>query len=238
MIRSVVRSLLALAVLGALTGAAAASDLVVVSVHGVKLEPGATVDGAQALKLLDGQQVTFLASSGEVVRIDGPFEGTPDSQVKDASGGGNSASAIAALLTERNARTSEVGVVRGENEVKLPDPWLVDVSHPGTSCVIAGRPVVLWRSQDLGATQVSIAPADRSWSVSGNWPAEKDRLAMPSTLPLQDRTSYVINVGGKLAPVSVRVIPATVSNDVMRASWMAEVGCDNQADALLAMMKK
>jgi hypothetical protein len=238
MMRPVVRSLLALAFLGALSGAAAASDLVVVSVHGVKLESGATVDGSHSIKLLDGQQITFLSSSGQVVRIDGPFDGTPDSRVGNATGGGDSASAIAALLTERNARTSEVGVVRGENEVKLPDPWVVDVSHPGTSCVIAGRPVVLWRSQDFSATQVSIAPADRSWSVSGSWPAEKDRLTIPSTLPLRDRTSYVINVGGKLAPVSVRVIPATVSNDVMRASWMAEVGCDNQADALLAMMKK
>jgi hypothetical protein len=41
-----------------------------------------------------------------------------------------------------------------------------------------------------------------------------------------------------MAPVTMRLIPAAVSNDVMRASWMAEVGCDNQANALLAMLKK
>jgi hypothetical protein len=98
--------------------------------------------------------------------------------------------------------------------------------------------VVLWRSADLSATQVTIAPADRSWSVSGNWPAQADRLSMPQTLPLKDRTSYIISLGGKMAPVTVRVIPASVSNDAMRASWMAEVGCDNQANALLASLKK
>jgi len=90
----------------------------------------------------------------------------------------------------------------------------------------------------MGATQVTISPADRSWTVSGNWPANADRLSMPANLPLRDQTSYVLNVGGKLAPVTMRLIPASVSNDVMRASWMAEVGCDNQANALLAMLKK
>ncbi len=228
--------LLSLALVAGCAGAAAASELVVVSTHGLRLTPGQTVDGSQSIKLDDGQQVTYLAANGQVIEIDGPFDGTPDSQVKN--GGGDAASAVTALLTERQARTSEVGVVRGENEVKLPDPWVVDVSHPGTSCVIPGQPIVLWRSDEMAATQVSIAPADRSWSVSGSWPAAADRLAMPQTLPLRDRTSYVINVGGKLAPVTVRVIPASVGNDVMRASWMAEVGCDNQASALLAMLKK
>ena len=44
--------------------------------------------------------------------------------------------------------------------------------------------------------------------------------------------------GGKLAPVTMRLIPASVENDAMRASWMAEVGCDNQANALLKMASK
>jgi hypothetical protein len=145
---------------------------------------------------------------------------------------------VTALLTERHARTSEVGVVRGDADVKLPGPWVVDVTHPGTSCVVSGRPVVLWRSDNLSQTQVSIAPADRSWSVSGMWPAATDQLQMPANLPLRDRTSYVINVGGKPAPVTLRLIPGAVDNDVMRASWMAEVGCDNQANALLAALKK
>ena len=228
--------ILSLAFAAGIAGAASASELVVVSTHGLRLTPGQTVDGGQPIKLEDGQQVTYLAADGQVIEIDGPFDGTPDSQVK--GGSGDAASAVTALLTEHQARTSEVGVVRGDNEVKLPDPWVVDVTHPGTSCVIPGHSVVLWRSEDLSETQVSIAPADRSWSVSGDWPASADRLAMPDSLPLRDRTSYVINVGGKLAPVTVRVIPASVSNDVMRASWMAEVGCDSQANALLAMMKK
>jgi hypothetical protein len=217
-------------------GPAAASELIVVESHGVRLTPGQPVDGAKPLPLLEGQQVTLLSSSGQVIRLEGPSEAAPDTQVK--GGGSDVKSAVTALLTERKARTSEVGVVRGENDVKLPNPWVVDVTHPGTSCVEAGKPVVLWRSGDLSETQVSIAPADRSWSVSGHWPANADQLSMPANLPLRDQKSYVVNVGGKPAPVRMRIIPASVTNDAMRAGWMSEVGCDNQANTLLALLAK
>jgi hypothetical protein len=237
MIRPIAFSGLALVVFAFAGREAAASNLIVVESHGLHLSPGEAIDGSKPLALTDGQQVTLLSSTGQIVKLEGPSQAAPDSQVTGT--GGDQASAVTALLTERQARTSEVGVVRGENEVKLPDPWVVDVTHPGTSCVTYGRPVVLWRSnEELGQAPVAISPADRSWTVSGTWPAAADRLQMPANLPLRDRTSYVISVGGAMAPVTMRLIPAAVNNDVMRASWMAEVGCDNQANALLAMLKK
>jgi hypothetical protein len=218
----------------AAAGSAGAAELVVVESHGIRLTPGQPVDGAKPLTLLDGQQVTLLSASGQVVHLEGPSDAPPDSQVKGS--GSDVKSAVTALLTERKARTSEVGVVRGESDVKLPNPWVVDVTHPGTSCVEVGKPVVLWRSGDLSDTQVSIAPADRSWSVSGHWPPNADQLSMPANLPLRDQKSYVVTVGSKPAPVTLRIIPASVTNDAMRAGWMSEVGCDNQATALLAML--
>jgi hypothetical protein len=236
MTRSIVLAGLSCVLLALGARQAAAADLVVVEAHGVRLTPGQAVDGSAPLSLLDGQQVTLLSSSGQIVKLEGPSEVPPDSQVK--GGSTDMSSAVTALLTERRARTSEVGVVRGEADVKLPEPWVVDVTHPGISCVVAGRPVVLWRSDDLSQTQVSIAPADRSWNVSGTWPAANNRLQMPASLPLRDQTSYIINLGGKPAPVTLRLIPSAVANDVMRASWMAQVGCDNQANALLAMLKR
>ena len=236
MTRPIVLAGLSLALLAVGAGKSAATDLVVVEAHGIRLTPGQAVDGTVPLSLKDGQHVTLLSSSGQIVKLDGPSDTPPDSQVR--GGSTDVSSAVTALLTERRARTSEVGVVRGENDVKLPEPWVVDVTHPGTSCVVTGRPVVLWRSDDLSRTQVTVAPADRSWAVSGTWPASADRLQMPATLPLRDQTSYIVNVGGKMAPVTMRLIPAAVENDVMRASWMAEVGCDNQANALIAMLKK
>ena len=229
--------LASLVLLATASGAATASELVVVESHGLRLTPGQAVDGSKPLSLLDGQTVTLITATGQIVKLEGPSEAAPDSGVK-AGASTDVSTAMAALITERRVRTSEVGVVRGENDVKLPDPWVVDVSHPGTSCVQAGKPVVLWRVQDLRETPVAFAPKDRSWNVSGTWPASTDRLSMPATMPLRDNWDYIVDLGGKLAPVTVRLIPPTVDNDAMRAGYMNEVGCENQLNALLAAWQK
>jgi hypothetical protein len=218
-------------------GPAMADELVVVEAHGgIHLAPGATIDGAKTLSLEDGQTLTLLASDGEVLTLEGPYAGTPQSGVKNS--GADLRTAIAALATARAARASEVGVVRGENDVRLPDPWVVDVTHPGTSCVEPGAPVVLWRQGSLDAVDVTFSPADQSWHEHGTWPAGTDRVALPASMPLRDRTDYVVNLGRRFAPVTIRLIPASVNNDAMRAGYMNAMGCGNQVGALLALYQK
>jgi hypothetical protein len=228
--------LLTVAALALVGRAAAAADFVVIDADGIRLPAGQSINGAQPLKLEDGQAVTLLSQDGQTIHIDGPSSAAPDSLAK----GGNAdvTSAMAALITESRARTNEVGVVRGQGEVKLPDPWVVDISHPGTSCVRQGEPVVLWRSAPLSQATVAFAPKDRSWNVTGTWPANADRVTLPATMPLKDNWDYVIEVSGRTAPVTVRLLPKSVNNDAMRAGYMREVGCGNQLNALLAAYQK
>ena len=215
---------------------AGAAELVVVEAHGIRLAAGTAVDGAKPLSLEEGQSVTLLSTSGQVVTLEGPLAVAPDDNFK--GGSSDMAAAIRALASARSARTSEVGVVRGENDVKLPDPWLVDVSHPGTVCVRPGQPVVLWREPPLAEVKVIFSPKDQSWHESGVWPARADRLQLPANMPLRDYTDYVIDLNGRLAPVTLRLIPQTVNNDAMRIGFMEQLGCGNQAGALLAAYQK
>jgi hypothetical protein len=230
--------LFAAAAIVALGGPGArAAQFVVVKAEGLRLAPGTPVDGSKPLSLEDGQELTLLTASGRVLTFDGPSTVTPDSGLTSADGG-DLKTAMAALITERKVRTSEVGIVRGDHDVKLPDPWVVDVTHPGISCVEPGKPVVLWRSGDLTAAPVVFSPKDQSWHVSGTWPAAADRLALPASMPLRDFTDYVVDVDRRLAPVKVRLIPRAVNNDAMRVGYMIGVGCDDQANAILATWQK
>jgi hypothetical protein len=231
-----IRILLTVAALAFVGRAAMAGNFVVIEADGIRLPAGQTVNGAQPLKLDDGQAITLLSEDGQTVHIDGPSNASPDSLAK----GGNAdvKTAMAALITESHARTSEVGVVRGQGEVRLPDPWVVDISHPGTSCVRDGEAVVLWRSAPLTAADVAFAPKDRSWNVHGTWPANADRVTLPANMPLKDNWDYVVEVAGRAAPVTVRLLPKSVNNDAMRAGYMREVGCGNQLTALLSSYQK
>lgn len=231
-----IRGLLTVAALAFVGHAAAAADFVVVEADGIRLPTGQSVNGAQPLKLEDGQAVTLLSQDGQTIHIDGPSSAAPDSLAK--GGSTDVPTAMKALITESHARTSEVGVVRGQGEVRLPDPWVVDITHPGTSCVRDGEAVVLWRGPPLTVATVAFAPKDRSWNVSGTWPANADRITLPANMPLKDDWDYVVEVGGRAAPVTVRLLPKSVNNDAMRAGYMREVGCGNQLSALLAVYQK
>lgn len=221
---------LAALTLGATPGLAA--DLVVVESRGIDLKPGTQIDGEKPLVLKDGQVVTLISPSGEIIKLHGPTNAAP----APASGGSSVdvKGALKTLVTQELADNSELGVVRGAVDDPVPpEPWLVDVTHDGTRCLPTNSPIVFWRPGGGGSAPITIAPYDRSWLVRADWRAGSDRLPIASTVPLRTRSTYVVRVGKKEAAITLNMIPAAVSNDAMRAAWMIEVGCVSQVKSLL-----
>ncbi len=211
---------------------AAAADLVVVTSRGVNLKAGQAVDGAQPLVLKEGQQVELIAPTGQLIKLHGPWDKPPIAQ--GAADAPDASAALKALLTANLARSESVGVVRGAPaQVVPPDPWLLDVTHVGIRCVPENRQVVFWRPNRGGAAAVTIEPYDRSWRARAQWPAGADRMAVPASLPLANRSTYIVGLNGKDIPITLVTVPAAASNDAMRAAWLMQQGCDAQAQALL-----
>jgi len=215
-------------------GQAAAADLVVVESRGADLKPGQAVDATKPLTLKEGQQVILISPAGKTIKLRGPWDRPPLGDAADTSP--DVAAALNALITQKLARSDKVGVVRsgGDGEVVPPEPWLLDVTHVGNRCLPENSPVTFWRpAGGNGATRLVVTPYDRSWQARAEWPAGADRLVVPRTLPLHNRATYIVTVGGKETAITLITIPAAVSNDAMRAGWMIEAGCDPQAQALL-----
>jgi hypothetical protein len=78
-------------------------------------------------------------------------------------------------------------------------------------------------------------PDDRSWRAQANWPAGSDHLPASADAPVHGGATYVVSVDGAESAVTVNTLPAVLTNDSMRAAWMAEKGCEAQAEALLNM---
>jgi len=223
--------LLVLFLLGAQT-AEAMVPLVVVDVRGVKLTPGQSVDGSQPITLLEGQQLSLISPTGKLIKLRGPYAEAP---VKDeATEKADVGAAMQALLTQKVARADRAGVVRGQaGQVVPPEPWLLDVTHPGNRCLPAGGRITFWRPEGGVEESLVTTPADRSWRAQAVWPAQDDRLMLPSSVPLPSRSSYVVKLGKKEVMLTLLTLPAALDNDAMRAAWMMEKGCDSQAVALL-----
>lgn len=212
--------------------ASRAADLVVVEARGIDLKPGAQIDGEKPLLLKDGQVVTLISPSGEIIKLHGPMNAAP----APAQGGSSVdvQGALKTLVTRELADNSELGVVRGAADDPVPpQPWLVDVTHDGTRCLPQDNPIVFWRPGGGGADTVTIAPYDRSWVARADWDSGSDRLAIGDRVPLRSRATYLVRIGKKEAAITLIMIPAAVNNDAMRAAWMIEVGCVAQVKSLL-----
>ncbi len=224
------RSLFAAAGILLLAAAPAqAGQLIVVEARGVSLAPGSQVDNSKPLVLKQGQHVTLISQSGATIVIDGPND-KPPSQM--GQGGLSLGTKLAALATELGERTGEVGTTRGTANAKLPDPWLIDASRAGTVCLREGQTPVFWRAQTNTTAALSVMPDDRSWKVTTEWPAGEDRLPVETNIPMHGGATYFVSVDGAEKAIAVSAVPASLSNDAVRAAWMADKGCEAQAEAL------
>ena len=208
-----------------------AVDLVVAEARGIGFKPGATLDAAKPLVLKEGQHVTLIAPNGATLKLDGPYNQAP---AADPQQGTSLQTKLAALVTQRQARLGEVGTTRGIAPVKLPDPWVLDATHAGNVCLMDGHKPVFWRGDASHEAMLTVMPSDRSWKAKTRWPAWHERLPVSATdVPLHGNATYFVAVDKNETAMTVKAVPAVLSNNSMRASWMAEKGCEAQAEALL-----
>ena len=211
---------------------ARAAELVVIEATGTSLKAGQTIDDRERLVLKDGEQVSLVGEDGNVRKLRGPYDRAPGA----ASEGGVEISKALAALT--SGQRSEYGVIRSKvDNVNLPTPWVVDVTHSGKVCVRPGSAVVFWRQQAAGAVKLRILPADRSWRAEAEWPAGASQLTAPSNFPIGDRQTYLVDAGGTSATITLVQVPASLSTDRMRAAWMLEKNCLSQTKALILTMQ-
>lgn len=222
----------ALALAGAMAaGAAAAAPLVVIEARGGNLKPGMKIDSAKPIALKEGERLTVIGPDGKAVTLRGPFSGAPMAR---AGGATDPRSALAALISTRNARTSSVGVVRGGTDAApLPEPWLIDVSRSGDRCLKTGERPVWWRPASATAQVLTVMPIDRSWRADVRWKAGQQRMTPPPLGRQDEQTVLVLRDGGEEHVVRINRVPADLPNQFVLASWMLEKGCIQQADALL-----
>jgi hypothetical protein len=228
---------LTLALLGvSLTSSADAAVLVVAEARGIALKPGATLDSTKPLTLKQGQHVTLISETGSTLKLDGPYDRPP---VAGAAGGGVGLNqTMAALVTQRTARAGEFGVTRGTVLADLPDPWVLDATHSGNVCVLENGTPTFWRPDSKAVAALAVAPVDRSWNAKAQWPVGQDRISVTTDVPMKAGETYVVTFNGTESAVTIVQVPASLTNTDMRAGWMANRRCEQQAQALLKTASK
>jgi hypothetical protein len=231
-------SRIALALLGSvlMVQQASAAMLVVAEARGIALKPGAQLDSTKPLTLKQGQHVTLISETGSTLKLDGPYNQPP------AAGGGGGGvglnQTLAALVTQRQARAGEFGVTRGTVLAEIPEPWVLDATHSGNFCVQENGTPIFWRPDAKATVAFTVAPVDHSWIAKADWLAGQDRLAVTTDVPMRAGDTYVVTINGTESAVTLVQVPASLSNTDMRAGWMANRRCEQQAEALIKTASK
>jgi len=223
-------ALVSLVLLAGACISANAANLVVIEARSIALRPGQTVDSTKPLVLKEGQHVTLISPTGATIKLDGPYEKAPDADQTRAVPVANT---LALLVTQRQARVGEVGTTRGSAPSVLPDPWVLDASRAGTVCLREGTEAVLWRPDPARDSELTVAPADRSWRAEAHWPAGTDRIMVQAPALIRGGATYLVTLNGTQSAMKVENVPPILSNDPMRVAWLAGKGCEAQAEALL-----
>jgi hypothetical protein len=213
------------------SGEVQAAQLVVAEARGIGLNPGTILDSEKPLILKQGQHITLISDTGATIKLDGPYDRAP---AAGPAGGVNLSQTLAVLVTQRQARLSEYSTTRGAAPSKLPDPWLVDVTHSGNACLLESHSPVLWRPETKSTSVLTIMPGDHSWKAQVKWSVGQDHLPLTSGVPMHAGATYIVTYNNVESAITMTLVPAILANDSMRAAWMVEKGCETQAEALLA----
>lgn len=211
-----------------------AAKMVVMESRGSTLKIGESVESSVPLSLKEGERLTLIGPDGKTVTRRGPYSGPI---LPPSAGTPDSKQALAVLIATRDARTSSIGVIRaGTDAVKIPTPWLVDVTRSGPRCLMEGELPILWRPESAAQQPFVIFPADRSWRADFVWQANEQSLRMPPLARFQGVTNLLVNINQQEFAISFSIIPKTVDDPAVLTAWMLEKGCVQQADALLRMI--
>lgn len=212
---------LAVAVVALATSSASVATVLVVRAAGPSAKvypPGKALPEGAKVQLQQGDSLMLLNPTGaRTLRGPGTFPI------------GSSSEGLAAAANRR-ARFS---AMRSADIPLNPSPWNLDVTQSGKLCVASPSKLTLWRPQKDDAVKLTISGGGAERTI--DWPAGKDTIAWPATLPITAGAEYQLSQSdsGDTARVTFVTLASAPSDTVATAQSLIANGCTNQLDVLV-----
>ncbi|MEM9332591.1 MAG: hypothetical protein AAGA53_14775 [Pseudomonadota bacterium] len=222
---------------GGMLSSAANAETIIIAVSGTeKFLPGDKYEDTASVSVPEGARITFLAKTGEIIALVGPFEGSifNASQRDNAGQALTEWSALKQLIGEPDARIEVLGASRDieGNIPPTPDVWHVSVDSSGPRCTPSSQ-LVFWRRNAEKSQTVSVR--GESGSLKGlDWKSGITVLSLPKSFALKSGR-MLVGIDGQLRDLEVHIAPQNI-NDAKPAellNWLLEKKCNRQALALI-----
>ncbi len=201
---------------------------------------GIQVQGDTQITINDGGHIVLMTDAGQMVRQDGPFDGSADdilagqlTSTETAMEGGLLGSLLE--LAEVSGKSDEqLGAVRGavQEGAESPDTISTAVSN---FCMSGNQSPSFYTSQAPAADEPLIVRrrVRPIQFLQTTWPAGANTLAWPADWPPAEEGRYVWALGSR-GTTAVRLIAMDKApdSDLAIAAMQYDMGCEVQAKAL------
>ncbi len=199
---------------------------------------GKSIGNSERIVLRAGDTLTVLDGNGtRVLRGAGTY-------TLSQQAGRSQPGAFADLTQRRTGPQVRAGAVRcpeGDPSCIPPRPaslWYVDVTHPGTVCLVGTERVRLWRPATEGDATYSLRANAGGASHSVTF-ADGDALAPwdAAVLPIADGASFALSGpdGAAAGTLKFAVLSAPAAEPEALAQQLIEKGCTQQLEVLSAV---
>lgn len=207
---------------------------------------GQLVEDSATLEVPQGASLTLIDPVGQIRVLQGPFLGRLRIDPEDQSEP-SFINDLASIIAQADATDVSLGMGRSTLAPEV-SPWLVamDDSLPGDLCVSPEGQLVFHRgnADREGRDSISFAAADGTGEAVVTWGEGDDLLRWPEALPLVDGAVYLLAPGVRGAtavseaamPVTLHLTPPDLGTDAHVAVWLAQTGCELQAEAMVRRM--
>jgi hypothetical protein len=180
--------------------------------------PGKALPESAKVQLQPGDSLMLLNTNGaRTLRGPGTFA--------VAASGENLAAAA-----NRRARFSAMR----SGEIPLnPSPWNLDITQSGKLCVANPSKLTLWRPQKDDAIKLTIKGGGSEQTI--DWPAGKDTVAWPTSLPITTGAEYQISQpdSGDMSHITFVALTSAPNDTISTAQSLIANYCNNQLDVLV-----
>ena len=189
--------------------------------------------------MLGRDEVVVLATEdGRTLVVEGPHDGP-------AAGNPPTESRLRRLLAQlfgtNRPEVEGLGGVRGgaartsQPADTRPDPWLIHAELTSEQCVLAGRPVRLWREGGDPGRRSTMVDVASGASAELDW-TDPSRADWPFQAAPADNHVYLVRPTDQLRSAAIRLhtlAPGLADKGLTTVAWLAARGCIAQARLLL-----
>lgn len=220
-----------------------ASDAIIVYSNVDTLSTGQLLSKQAVIDLAENSEITATFATGGIQTLKGPYQG----KLTDPREGQKPDPALITELAQfiqkvKADRKMNVPRGRHHNTVRL---WTIDVDTSRRHyCVPTSQQVMLFRPNEESklASSVLIKHKETGQQAQVMWPARKETLTWPDSLPLIYGDTYTITVKSVRGQEHFKMVvlyrlPDSLPTESHKVVWMAGRDCIPQAEMLLAGLR-